>query len=303
MYLWEGISEFVAVAENESFTLAARHLDISTAHVSRQVAALENRLGTKLFYRTTRKVSLTEEGGLYYRHCRQLQTGLEEAERAITSLSGTPQGLVKLTAPVAYGEKYIMPLLSDFMVRYPSIELSVDLTNRTVDLVEAGYDLAIRLGKLADSSLVAKPLSARTHYVCAAPAYLATYGEPHSLSELGRHNCLIGNHNYWRFIDAGKERNIKVRGRLACNSGYALRDAAIKAIGLVQLPDYYVDADLQAGRLVSVLNGYREAREGIWALYPQNRHLSPKVRLLVDFLAQRLAEQDAARPNAPQQAQ
>lgn len=126
MYLWDGISEFVAVAEAENFTLAAQRLNVSTAHVSRQIGALENRLGTKLFYRTTRKVSLTEEGTIYYRHCRQLQTGLEEAERAITDLKDSPQGLVKLTAPVAYGEKFIMPLLNDFMVQYPSVECNVD---------------------------------------------------------------------------------------------------------------------------------------------------------------------------------
>ncbi|WP_297892224.1 LysR family transcriptional regulator [Shewanella sp.] len=292
MYLWDGISEFVAVAETESFTLASQRLNISIAHVSRQIAALENRLGTKLFYRTTRKVSLTEEGTIYYRHCRQLQTGLEEAERAISNLKDSPQGLVKLTAPVAYGEKFIMPLLNDFMVQYPSIEFSVDLTNRTLDLIEGGYDLAIRLGKLADSSLMAKPLSSRTHYVAASPSYVEKYGQPHTLSELSQHNCLIGNHNYWRFVENGRERNIKVRGNLNCNSGYALRDAALKGIGIVQLPDYYIEEDIQAGRLLSFLDSHREAKEGIWALYPQNRHLSAKVRVLVDYLAENLIEQN-----------
>lgn len=294
MHLWDGISEFIAVAEAESFTLAAQRLTISTAHVSRQVSALENRLGTKLFYRTTRKVSLTEEGAIYYRHCRQLQTSLEEAERAISNLKDSPQGLVKLTAPVAYGEKYIMPLLNDFMVQYPSVEFSVELTNRTLDLVEGGYDLAIRLGKLADSSLMAKPLSSRTHFVCASPAYIEKYGEPHSLSELNQHNCLIGNHHYWRFMENGRERNIKVKGKLHCNSGYALRDAALKGIGIVQLPDYYIEEDIQAGHLVSLLDSYSEAKEGIWALYPHNRHLSPKIRVLVDYLALKLAQQDAS---------
>ena len=215
MFLWEGVSEFVAVAESESFTAAAKQLGISTAQVSRQISALENRLNTKLFYRTTRKVSLTEEGTIYYQHCRRLMDGLEEAERAISDRRDTPQGSLKLTAPVTYGEQYIMPLVVDFMLRYPEIEVTMDLTNQTVDLVEGGYDLAIRLGKLSSSSMMAKRLTCRTQYVCASPSYLEKYGIPHSLSELRHHNCLVGNYDHWRFQEAGKERSVKVEGTLA----------------------------------------------------------------------------------------
>ncbi|PSW19650.1 LysR family transcriptional regulator [Photobacterium sanctipauli] len=289
MFLWEGVSEFVAVAEAESFTAAAKQLGISTAQVSRQISALENRLNTKLFYRTTRKVSLTEEGSIYYRHCRQLQDGLEEAERAISDRRGTPQGNLKLTAPVTYGEQYVMPLVADFMLLYPEIEVTVELTNRQVDLVEGGFDLAIRLGKLTSSSMMAKKLTTRTQYVCAAPAYLEKYGIPHSLSELRHHNCLVGNYDHWRFQEGNKERSVRVSGNLRCNSGFALRDAALKGIGLVQLPDYYIADDLATGALVAALENFQEAEEGIWALYPHNRHLSPKVRLLVDHLASELA--------------
>lgn len=289
MFLWEGVTEFVAVAETGSFTAASKRLGISTAQVSRQISALENRLSTKLFYRTTRKVSLTEEGTVYYRHCRQIMDGLEEAERAISNLRDTPQGIVKLTAPVTYGEKYIMPLISNFMLSYPEVEVVVDLTNRQVDLVEGGYDLAIRLGKLSNSTMMAKRLANRTQFVCAAPEYLEKYGVPHSLSELRHHNCLVGNHDYWRFQEAGKEKSVRVGGTLICNSGYGLLDATLKGIGLVQLPDYYVDEELKAGNLISVLDNYQEPKEGIWALYPNNRHLSPKVRMLVDYLAGQLA--------------
>ncbi|OAN14307.1 LysR family transcriptional regulator [Photobacterium jeanii] len=288
MLLWEGVMEFVAVAERESFTSAAKQLGISTAQVSRQISALETRLSTKLFYRTTRKVSLTEEGQIYYRHCRQVIDGLEEAERAITSLRDKPQGLVKLTAPVTYGEQFIMPLLNDFQLQYPEVAISVDLTNQQVDLVEAGYDLAIRLGHLSSSSMMAKKLTSRTQYVCASPQYLATYGTPHSLSELSQHNCLLGNHDHWRFQESDKAKSVKVGGSLRCNSGYGLLDAALKGLGLVQLPDYYVSEALASGRLVAVLTQYQEPEEGIWALYPHNRHLSPKVRMLVDYLAQGL---------------
>ena len=153
------------------------------------ISALENRLNTKLFYRTTRKVSLTEEGNVYYQHCRQVLDGLEDAERAISNLRGTPQGLIKLTAPVTYGEKYIMPLVNDFMLQYPEVEVTIDFTNRQVDLVEGSFDLAIRLGRLTSSSMMAKRLTSRTMYVCASPAYLQKFGIPHSLSELRQHNC------------------------------------------------------------------------------------------------------------------
>ncbi|KJG14771.1 MULTISPECIES: LysR substrate-binding domain-containing protein [Photobacterium] len=288
MFLWEGVTEFVAVAETESFTAASKRLGISTAQVSRQVSALENRLNTKLFYRTTRKVSLTEEGNVYYQHCRQVLDGLEDAERAISNLRGKPQGLIKLTAPVTYGEKYIMPLVNDFMLQYPEVEVTIDLTNRQVDLVEGSFDLAIRLGRLTSSSMMAKRLTSRTMYVCASPAYLQKFGIPHSLSELRQHNCLIGNYDHWRFQESGKEKSIRVSGTLNCNSGYGLRDAVIKGIGLAQLPDYYIDKDLESGAIVPILTNYQEPDEGIWALYPHNRHLSPKVRMLVDYLAEQL---------------
>ncbi|WP_256383142.1 LysR substrate-binding domain-containing protein [Photobacterium toruni] len=288
MFLWEGVTEFVAVAETESFTAASKRLGISTAQVSRQVSALENRLNTKLFYRTTRKVSLTEEGNVYYQHCRQVLDGLEDAERAISNLRGTPQGLIKLTAPVTYGEKYIMPLVNDFMLQYPEVEVTIDMTNRQVDLVEGSFDLAIRLGRLTSSSMMAKRLTSRTMYVCASPEYLQKFGIPHSLSELRQHNCLIGNYDHWRFQESGKEKSIRVNGTLNCNSGYGLRDAVIKGIGLAQLPDYYIDKDLESGAIVPVLTNYQEPDEGIWALYPHNRHLSPKVRMLVDYLAEQL---------------
>ncbi|MEM5530099.1 LysR family transcriptional regulator [Gammaproteobacteria bacterium AS21] len=285
---WEGISEFVYVAENESFTLAAKKMAISTAQVSRQISALEKRLNIKLFYRTTRQVSLTQEGRIFYQHCRTVLDGLDAAERAITNLQSKPQGKIKLTAPVTYGEQQVLPLVNNFMQRYSDIQVSAYLSNQQVDLVEGGYDLAIRLGKLNDSSMMAKKLATRANHVCASPAYLDKYGIPHSLSELDKHSCLMGTLDYWQFVDASRERNIRVSGRLRYNNGSGLVDAALKGLGIVQLPDYYVQHHLQSGALISVLENYRAPNEGIWALYPQNRHLSPKIRLLVDYLAQQL---------------
>lgn len=288
MFNWEGVTEFVAVAEKESFTAAAKQLGISTAQVSRQVSALETRLATKLFYRTTRQVSVTEAGEIYYQHCRQVLDGLENAERALSNLQSTPRGKLKITVPATYGESKIAPLINDFVNQYTDLEVYCQFTNQKVDLIENGFDLAIRLGKLEDSSMMAKRLSSRRLFVCASHAYLSTHGEPHLLSELEHHNCLQGTLEYWRFQDNGQERNIKISGSLSYNSGLALLDAALKGLGLVQLPDYYVQEYIQSGELIVLLENYQPSDEGIWALYPQNRHLSPKVRGLVDFLSEHL---------------
>ncbi|WP_428819312.1 LysR substrate-binding domain-containing protein [Microbulbifer sp. MCCC 1A16149] len=287
---WEGVSEFVAVAEAGSFTGAARKLGISTAQVSRQVSALEARLSTKLLYRTTRKVSVTEVGTVYYQHCRQVLDGLAEAERAVTDLQQVPRGRLRLTAPVTYGETTLAPLVNDFALQYPELQVEMELTNQKLDLVAEGYDLAIRLGQLTDSSMMARRLGSRTLHVCASPHYLSSHGEPHSLSELARHNCLPGTLDYWRFREQGRSRNIRVNGSFRCNSGRALVDAAVKGIGIVQLPDYYVDEYLQGGQLVSLLEHFRERDDGIWGIYPHNRHLSPKVSMLLDFLGEYIGE-------------
>ncbi|WP_019029934.1 LysR family transcriptional regulator [Colwellia piezophila] len=285
---WDGISEFVYVAENESFTLASKKMAISTAQVSRQISALEQRLNIKLFYRTTRKVSLTEEGRIFYQHCRSVLDGLDAAERAITNLQSKPQGKIKLTAPVTYGEKQILPLVNNFIKQYSDVEVSAYLSNRQIDIVEEGYDLAIRLGKLGDSTMMAKKLGSRANYVCASPHYVEQHGIPHSISELNKHSCLLGTSDHWHFRDSGREKSIRVTGRLRYNSGYSLTDAALKGLGIVQLPDYYVEQYIQSGKLITLLDNYRAPDEGIWAVYPQNRHLSPKIRLLVDYLAEQL---------------
>ena len=294
---WDGISEFVYVADYGSFTRAAKELGISTAQVSRQISALEKRLSIKLLYRTTRQVSLTEEGRVFYQHCRGVLDGLDAAEQAVSNLQSKPQGRIKLTAPVTYGEQQLLPLVNDFMVQYRDIEVTAFLSNQKIDLIDGGYDLAIRIGKLSDSTMMAKKLSRRTNFVCAAPAYLEKYGIPHSLSDLSQHNCLLGTRDYWHFIEDGKidsgknadkEKNLRVSGSVQYNSGHSLVDAALKGLGIVQLPDYYVQKYLASGELVSLLNNYREPEESIWAVYPHNRHLSPKIRLLVDYLAEHL---------------
>ncbi|AHI29453.1 LysR family transcriptional regulator [Marinobacter similis] len=288
MYRWEGVNEFVAVAETESFTQAARRLGVSTAQVSRQVSALETRLATRLFYRTTRRVSVTEAGRIYYQQCRQVLDALDDAERSITNLQLSPRGKLRLTAPITYGEKRIAPLVNEFVVKYPELDVEMNLTNQKLDLVGEGYDLAVRLGKLEDSSMMARRLASRTLYVCASPQYLSAHGAPQELAELAQHNCLQGNLDYWRFQEQGQPRNVRISGNIRCDSGRALLDAALKGIGIVQLPDYYVQTALDTGQLLPLLTNYREDDDGIWAVYPQTRHLSPKVRMLLDFLVESL---------------
>lgn len=285
---WEGVNEFVAVVDNNSFTHAAKRLGLSTAQVSRSVAALEKRLGTKLLTRTTRVVSPTEAGQTYYRHCKPILEELQAAERVITDLQAKPHGKLFITAPVTYGEQKIAPLVNDFAMAHSEVEVRMHLTNRKVDLVTEGFDVAIRLGKLDNSSLIARKLASRAIYTCASPSYLAKYGEPHSLSEVHHHQCLMGTAEYWHFQSQGKDRPIKVSPRLRCNSGTALIDAALKGMGIIQLPDYYVTPYLETGELVQVLSQFRVEDEGIWAVYPHTRHLSPKVRLLIDTLVQGL---------------
>jgi len=290
MTIWDGINEFVCVVETESFTAAAKRLEVSVAHISRQVNQLEDRLGAKLLYRTTRKLRLTEVGEVYYQHARKILDDMQAAERAVMEMEGKPTGKLRITAPVYYGEYFLAPLVNDFLLQYPQLDLELKLTNETVDLVKEGYDLAIRLGTLDSSSLMCRKLARRTQYLCASPAYLAAHGTPQTLADLANHRCLGGSLDHWRFLENGKLRNWRVGSAWSCNSGLALKDAALKGLGIVQLPDYYVQEALAQGSLVSLLESHRLPDDGVWVVYPQNRHLSPKVRLLVDFLVAKLGK-------------
>jgi DNA-binding transcriptional LysR family regulator len=290
---WQGICEFTAVAESGNFTQAAKKLLISTAQVSRQVSELEQRLNTKLFYRTTRKVTLTEEGQLFYQQCRGILEGLENAERSLTNLQSIPQGKIKISAPVTYGERHIIPLINQFLIRYPQVEIQVQLSNQRIDLIEEGYDLAIRLGQLDDSSLIAKRISSRQHFLCASPSYIEQHCAPNTIDDLKTHNCLLGSADFWLFTDQKSkdkqiEKRVRVSGNLRCNSGLGLVDAALKGIGIVQLPEYYVTEHIQKDELVVLLSNQQREQDGIWALYPQNKYLASKVRLLIDFLQENL---------------
>lgn len=289
MQHWERVEAFIAVVRFGSFAAAARELKVSNSHVSRLVSQLELQLGTQLLYRTTRQIRLTDAGQLYYDSCRHLFDGLREAESLLQHHQGQPTGLLKITAATTFGDRYIAPLVNDFQLLYPQLKVNMYFSNRQVELIEEGFDLGIRMGVMRESTLIAKRLCDRREYIVASPAYFARIAAPQTLTDLERHNCLIGTRGYWLLDHQGQRKDLVVHGNWQANSGPALVDAALKGLGLAQLPDYYVDEFLADGRLVSVLDDYRFTDAGVWVVYPQQRHLAPKVRLFIDFLAERFS--------------
>ncbi|WP_110690034.1 LysR substrate-binding domain-containing protein [Salinicola endophyticus] len=288
MSRWEGIEAFVAVVRLGTFTRAAESLKVSSSHVSRLVSQLEQSLGAPLLYRTTRQIRLTDGGAVYYEHCRSLLDGFREAEDALNALQPLPQGRLAISCATTFGERYIAPLVNEFHCRHPQLDVQLHFTNRAVALIDEGFDIAIRMGVLKDSSLLARRLCERREYVVGSPAYFQRVSPPHSLSELGHHNCLSGSRDSWLFQVDGQQREIRVSGNWRGNSGPALLDAARRGIGLAQLPDYYVEQALGRGELISVLDRYQFTDTAVWAVYPRHRQLSSKIRLLVDFLVARL---------------
>ncbi len=289
MQHWERVEAFIAVVRFGSFVAAARELQVSNSHVSRLVSQLELQLGTQLLYRTTRQISLTDGGQLYYESCRHLFDGLREAESLLQHHQGQPTGLLKITAATTFGDRYIAPLVNDFQLLHPQLKVNMYFSNRQVELIDEGFDLAIRMGVMRESTLVAKRLCDRQEYIVGSPDYFARVSAPQTLTELERHNCLVGTRGYWLLQDQGQRKDLVVHGNWQANSGPALVDAALKGLGLAQLPDYYVDEHIASGRLISVLDHHRFKDAGVWVVYPQQRHLAPKVRLFIDFLAERFA--------------
>ncbi|MDX5446306.1 MAG: LysR family transcriptional regulator [Zoogloeaceae bacterium] len=304
MNRWEGIDAFVSVAESGRFATAAALLGVSTSHVSRLIARLEERLQTRLFYRSTRQVRLTETGRTFLAHCQRLQDGFDEALHAVQDLEGAPKGLLRMTCALTYGERFVVPLVNEFIARHPQLRVEIELTNRTLDIVQEGFDLAVRLGRLSDSRLTATRLAPRVMHLCAAPAYLARRGVPTTLDDLAQHDCLIGTSDTWAFQSEGSVRTLRVSGRWRCNSGQAVLDAALRGFGLCQLPDYYVREPLGDGRLQALLPDLQPPDTAVWAVFPAQRHRSPKVRLLVDHLRDGLAKrqeyQGRATPHSPE---
>lgn len=282
---------FVAVVETGAFARAAERLGVSTSSLSRQVGDLESHLGARLLNRTTRRLSLTEGGQAFYERSVQLLAELAEAEAVASLAAAAPRGRIKLTCSVAIGLQRVAPAIARFCARYPDVKFDVTVADRLIDLVEEGFDLAIRIGRVGGESLVARRLGTMSLMMCASPAYLARRGTPRTPADLAGHNLFTyayGPHpNLWRLTDAqGQEHQVRVNGNLHANSGDLLVEAAVAGLGITFEPDFIVGTHLDAGRLVRVLPDYVGQQGDIWAVYPSRRHLSVKVRLFVEHLSE-----------------
>lgn len=285
---------FVRVVEEGSFSAAARFLGITPSAVSRQVSQLEDELGARLFHRTTRKQSLTETGEIYLRHAHRIVADLEEARLAVRRLADTPSGSLHVTAEADFAVAYIAPILPEFLERYPEVHLRLSMSAGRMDLVDSGIDLAIRIGHLDDSSFIARKIAESRAELFASPAYLAMHGQPTHPRELEAHSCLSfrtgAGKNHWRFMLPEGPIDVPISSRLRANSLVFLRSLALSAQGIVMIPNWVVRDEVESGRLVTLLNDFpiEPPSAPINAVFAHNRHLAPKVRAFVDFLAERL---------------
>jgi len=284
------LEAFARVAETGSFSAAARALNLSKSLISRQVSALEAELGARLMSRTTRSLTLTEAGRGYYEQVARILAQMEEADLSVSQLQATPRGKLRVNAPMSFSLLRLAPVLPDFLALYP--EIDVAMNDRRVDLMEEGFDLAIRIGRLADSSLVARKLGPMQRMVCASPAYFAERGLPKVPADLRTHDCLCYSNadtvDEWRFSEPdGRPITVEVKGRVRANNGDLLRLAALRGLGLVDLPSFLLGADIEAGTLVPVLQDYIRQDGGVYAVYPHALYLPPKIRVFIDFLAER----------------
>lgn len=282
----------VAVVDQGSFTAAAETFRISPVMVGKHIRQLEERLGTRLLARTTRRQSLTEIGGQYVEQCRQILAQIAAAETGAEAMRATPRGKLKITAPVSFGSECIAPLMADYLAAYPDVSLELNLNDRMADLVEEGFDAAIRIGALEDSGMVARPLRPYAMVICASPAYLAKHGTPRTPDDLARHECVDflqwSRHMRWRL--SGKEARhdgVTPESRFRSNNGQALRMAALHGFGIVMQAEILLAGDIAAGRLVPLLADYVPAPRLMHLLYPRDRQPTPKLTTFIDFLLER----------------
>ncbi|MEG2803030.1 LysR family transcriptional regulator [Stenotrophomonas sp.] len=289
----EAMRVFVAVVERNGFSAAAQALDMSTAGVTRQVAALEKRLSTRLLNRTTRRVSPTSTGAAYYAQCVQLLAQFDALEAGIGAQALAPSGLLRINAPVSYGIARLAPLLAGYRARHPQVTLELSLSDRLVDMVEEGFDVALRITRQPGPALIARKLADTCITLCAAPAYLAVHGRPQHPDDLAGHECLgysyWGDGDRWTLRGPEGEVGVTVQGGLRANNGEVLREAALAGMGIILQPDFLVAEALADGRLERLLPAWDVAPIGIFAVYTSRNHLAPKVRSFIDYLVEALA--------------
>lgn len=283
---------FVRVAERGSFSAIAQQLGLARSVVTRQIAALEAHLGVKLLARSTRRLSLTSAGTAYLEKCRVILNLVESAETDLAKERQIPRGPIRMSIPVSFGMRHLSPLLLDFMIRYPEVSLDIDYSDRRSNLFEEGIDIAIRITDRLESGDVARRISTSGMHVVASPEYLARHGEPQHPAELIHHECLAytasPNTHQWEFIVDGRPQNFPIRARLQASSGEALLQAAIAGFGLTYTPAFIAADALATGRVRQTLTAFPIAELSIYAVLPGNRHVPHRIRVLMDFLVERL---------------
>ncbi len=289
------IRMFVRVADAGSFTAAAHQLDVAVSSVSRQINALEDDLNVRLFQRTTRKLSLTEAGHLYYEHVVKILGDFDEARLAV-SQTGSPTGILRITSPTGIGRELLISVIPAFLEQYPGVRVVMSLSDYVIDLVESGTDVAIRVGRLGDSTLKARKIGNSRRVVCASPRYLKKIGVPKHPEDLKHHNCITfrehPGHNLWSFNGVDGKVNVRVTGNFFTRSSDGIAAAALAGMGLILLPDWNIGAELRQKQLKVVLSDYEvnPRFSPVWAVHSHQRHVPPKIRAFIDFLIERLSE-------------
>lgn len=284
----EDMRILIEVADRGSFSAAAARLGLTKQLVSRRIMTLEERLGVQLLVRTTRRLALTDLGQDYLDRSRRIVAEVEEADQAMASHVATPRGTLRISAPLSFGRSHLSTLLAGFLTLHPGVRIELDMTDRPIDLVAEGYDLAVRIGSLVDSSLIARRLTTIHMVVCGSPAYFDRAGIPWTVADLADHECLEYRHSRgstWPLVVGGRPEMVPVRGRYLANNGDVLRDAAIAGLGLVQLPTFIVGDDIAAGRLVTVLDDAAPLPTAAYVVHPAHRQRSRLVRAFGDYLA------------------
>lgn len=285
---------FTAVVNAASFVGAGDALNMSKAAVSRHISDLEQRLGVRLMHRTTRKLSLTSEGEVFLARSREILASIEASEAELSTRSVTASGLLKISVPVSFGIRHLAPLWSEFLGAHPQVTLDVQLADRVIDLVDEGFDLAVRIARLPDSSLISRQLASTRLVLCAAPSYLKRRGTPAHPSELAQHDVmgysLMAMGDQWHFTGPDGPVSAKVRPRMWTNNGDSCVAASLAGAGIQLQPNFLIDRELASGQLVEILPQFRSADLGIYAVYPSRKFVLPKVRVLVEFLASKLGQ-------------
>ncbi|WP_070966049.1 LysR family transcriptional regulator [Vibrio sonorensis] len=292
MHSFNAIPAFIAVVESGSYSLAANKIGVTKSALSKRINQLEDQLGTRLLNRTTRTLSLTEAGQRYFDYVSQAYSLAQQGVDAVSELQGLPQGKLKITLPMSFGINHIAPFIAEFLNQYPKIEIDLQLEDQMVDLVAGGYDLAIRIGHLPDSSLVAKRLVTCRSVLCASPDYLANHLAPIVPLDLTQHNCLQYTYfkggNEWTFEKSKRQYKVLPKGRFSVNNSEAIRQALLSGLGIGQLPTFLAARDLKSGHLIPLMQDYQLPVHAAYAVFPQRKHLPSKVSVFIDFISSKL---------------